>query len=207
MCKVIILKEMLGSRETCYSAWTPNGVKEMTSREIKRCLSNGEKICGLTTDSNGELVLDKDGFFTNNLLIHRHCGQYEAMIDNDETIAANLFYIVMGKEIVNGVTMYKAITTRFKEVLLSESDVLAYLKLGILSAGCRLDENGKIEVASLTHEVPNQNPLEKQPEQPKPSEPIKAEVKEPEKKPEPPKPAEPKKEENRKSEPAKPIKK
>ena len=197
MCKVIILKEMLGSRETCYSAWTPNGVKEMTSREIKRCLSNGEKICGLTTDSNGELVLDKDGFFTNNLLIHRHCGQYEAMIDNDETIAANLFYIVMGKEIVNGVTMYKAITTRFKEVLLSESDVLAYLKLGILSAGCRLDENGKIEVASLTHEVSNKNPLAKQPEQPL----------EAEKKVDLPKPAEPKKEENRKSEPVKPIKK
>lgn len=214
MCKmrIAVLKENLGSRETGYTLWDGKQVMEQTAKQIKDTIKSGKKACGLTVDENGELVLDKEGFFATNLMVHRHSGNYKPMLD--EGCMANLFYIVIGSHEENGKKMYECISTRFEQLSLTEDDVKAYLRIGMISAGCRLNEKGEIEVASLEFEKaepkkvvneeakpvavePKEVVEEKKPEPPKVAEPVK-DV-EP-KKPEPPRATETKKEVSKKSE-------
>ena len=149
-------------------------------------------------------------------MVHRHCGNYKPLME--EGCMANLFYIVIGSHEVNDgkEKVYDCISTRFEQLTLNEADVRAYLRIGMISAGCRIDENGKIELASLefkgavptkTVEMVKENVVKelekkeevvktevKEPEQPKVTEPekkpepAKPEVKEPDKNPEPAKP-------------------
>ncbi len=195
MCKmrVAVLKENLGQRETGYTLWDGKQVMEQTAKQIKDLINSGKKVCGLTLDEKGEnLILDKDGFFTTNLMVHRHCGNYKPLME--EGCMANLFYIVIGSHEVNDgkEKVYDCISTRFEQLTLNEADVRAYLRIGMISAGCRIDENGKIELASLefkeavkTKPVAETKPVEpikenvvKEPE--KKEEVVKTEVKEPE---------------------------
>lgn len=216
MCKmrVAVLKENLGQRETGYTLWDGKQVMEQTAKQIKDTIKSGKKVCGLTVDENGELVLDKEGFFATNLMVHRHSGNYRPLVE--EGCMANLFYIVIGSHEENGNTLYDCISTRFEQLSLNEADVKAYLRIGMISAGCRLDKDGKIELASLENKVaepikvvieePKVDVEEKVAEQPKVVEPVKPEVKVPEKKVEPVKPevkanpVEPKKEISKKVE-------
>ena len=222
MCKmrVAVLKENLGQRETGYTLWDGRQVMEQTAKQIKDLIKSGKKVCGLTLDEKGELILDKDGFFTTNLMVHRHCGNYKPLME--EGCMANLFYIVIGSRKDGENTFYDCISTRFEQLTLNEADVRAYLRIGMISAGCRIGEDGKIEIASLefkeavpTKPVVEQKPVEpekegmiKEPEKkeevvkPEGKEPEQPEVKEPEKKPEPAKPEV--KEPDKKPEPAKP---
>lgn len=94
MCKVVILREMLGAREINYSLWDGKQVIEMTAKQIKEAIKSNIKICGLTLDVEENLVLDKEGFYCNNIMEHRHCGNYSPMITDDGLLASNLFYIV-----------------------------------------------------------------------------------------------------------------
>ena len=114
--------------------------------------------------------------------------------------------------------MYECISTRFEQLILTEDDVKAYLRIGMISAGCRLDKDGKIELASLENKVaepikvvieePKVDVEEKVAEQPKVVEPVKPEVKELEEKVEQSKVAEEKKSEQPKAtEPKKEISK
>ena len=225
MCKmrVAVLKENLGQRETGYTLWDGKQVMEQTAKQIKDLINSGKKVCGLTLDEKGEnLILDKDGFFTTNLMVHRHCGNYKPLME--EGCMANLFYIVIGSHEENDgkEKVYDCISTRFEQLTLNEADVRAYLRIGMISAGCRIDENGKIELASLdfkeavpTKPVTETKPVEtvkenvvKEPEKkeevvkPEGKEPEQPKVTEPEKKPEPAKPEV--KEPDKKPEPAKP---
>lgn len=120
---------------------------EQTAKQIKDLIKSGKKVCGLTLDNDGELVLDKEGFFTTNLMIHRHCGNYRPL--HDEDCMANLFYIVIGSHTENEKTVYDCISTRFEQLTLDEADVRAYLRIGMISAGCRVGADNKIELAPL----------------------------------------------------------
>ena len=185
MCtmRVAVLKEMLGNRETGYTLWDGKQVMEQTAKQIKDLIKSGKKVCGLTLDGNGELVLDKIGFFTTNLMEHRHCGNYKPMYDED--CMSNLFYIVIGSHKDGEDTVYDCISTKFERLTLAESDVRAYLRIKVISGGCRLNEKGEIELASLEFEkaVPTKAVVEEPKEvaEEKKEESIKAEVKEPEK--------------------------
>lgn len=150
MCemRVVIWRDMLGERETGWTMWLGNKIGHATSNKIKQLIKAGEKVCGLTLNSKNELVLDKDGWFCTNLMEYRSCGNFKPMIE--EGCLANVFYIVIGSHEENGVTMYDAISTQFEKLSLSESDVKAYLKIGVISGGCR-EKDGKIELASLTN--------------------------------------------------------
>lgn len=64
MYKVVILREMLGTREINYSLWDGKQVIEMTAKQIKEAIKSNIKICGLTLDVEENLVLDKEGFLT-----------------------------------------------------------------------------------------------------------------------------------------------
>lgn len=211
MCKmrVAVLKESLGQRETGYTLWDGKQVMEQTAKQIKDLIKAGKKVCGLMVDETGELVLDKEGFFATNLMVHRHSGNYKPLVE--EGCMANLFYIVIGSHEENGNTLYDCISTRFEQLSLNEADVKAYLRIGMISAGCRLDKDGKIELASLEFkEAEPKKPIteetkvvvpvdEKKEEQPKVEEPVKENVVKPEvKKPEQPKTVEQSKESEKK---------
>lgn len=157
MCKVVILREMLGARETNYSLWDGKQVIEMTAKQIKEAIKSNIKICGLTLDAEENLVLDKDGFYCNNIMEHRHCGNYSPMITADGLLASNLFYIVIGSEKGKDGTNYQCISTRFERLTLSEADLRAYMKIGVISAGCTIGKNNEIVLASLE----NPKPVEK----------------------------------------------
>ena len=72
------------------------------------------------------------------------------MIEN-ENVMANVFYIVIGSHEEKGVIYYDCISTKFEQAKFNESDVRAYLRLGIISSGARLGANDKIELASLEY--------------------------------------------------------
>lgn len=166
MCKIVILREMLGARETNYSLWDGRQVVEMTAKQIKEAIKSNIKICGLTLDNEENLVLDKEGFYCNDIMEHRHCGNYSPMISNDGLVAANLFYIVIGSEKGKDVTTtYQCISTRFERLSISEADLRAYMKIGVISAGCKVEKDGTI----LLHlwNIQGQKPIKKKQNQQK----------------------------------------
>ena len=75
MCKmnVVINKLVLGNRELGWECWNGKEVAEYTSKQLKDII-NGEKqkVCGLRVGKSGELELDKEGFFTSNMIVHSH---------------------------------------------------------------------------------------------------------------------------------------
>lgn len=203
MCtmRIVVVREMLGTRESGWSLFDGRQLMEKTSKEIKDLIKSGKKVCGLTLDKDGELVMDKEGFFCRNILEHRHCGNYKPMVEED--FSANLFYIVIGSHTENEKTVYDCISTRFERLTLTEEDVRAYLRVGVISAGCRLGADNKIELAPLEYKGAKEVKIAELPEiteQLKPEEkteekkvePVKPEIKQEEKKAEPVKP-EPKK--------------
>lgn len=139
MCKmrVVVNREMLGNREICWSLWSGKDVMEMTSSQIKNLLKAGHEVKGLTTGEDGELVPDKEGFFCNNIMEHRHCGNYVPMAECENMV--NVFYIVTGSHEENGKAVYDCISTKYEQTVILEEDLKVYLKLGIISAGARLE--------------------------------------------------------------------
>ena len=195
MCtmRIVVVREMLGTRESGWSLFDGRQLMEKTSKEIKELIKSGKKVCGLTLDKDGELVMDTEGFFCRNILEHRHCGNYKPMVEED--FSANLFYIVIGSHTENEKTVYDCISTRFERLTLTEEDVRAYLRVGVISAGCRLGADNKIELAPLEYKGAEEVKIAELPkitEQLKPEEkteekkvePVKAEIKQEEKKPE-----------------------
>lgn len=150
MCKmrVVVLREMLGNRELCWTLWNGKEVMELTARQIKDNMKKGEKICGLMIGKSGELEFDRDGFFTTNIMEHRHCGNYVPMVAED--CMANMFYIVIGSHTENEKVVYDCISTKFEQIGITESDLRAYLKIGIVSGGAKL-EGDNIVLASLEY--------------------------------------------------------
>lgn len=152
MCKmrVVVRREMLGAREQAWSVWSGKEVMEYTGNQIKSMIKSGQKVCGLTL-KEVDLAPDTEGFFTTNIMEHRYCGNFTPMVEN-ESVMANVFYIVIGSHEEKGVTYYDCISTKFEQAKFNESDVKAYIRLGIISGGARLGADDKIEVASLEYE-------------------------------------------------------
>lgn len=178
MCKmrVVIRKDLLGMREQGFSVWSGKDVQELTSKQIKDIIRLGkEKVCGLKIGESGELELDKEGFYTTNMIEHRMCGNYKPMYDEESMV--NMMYTVIGSSTENGKTVYECISSRFEQAKLSEEEVRAYIKIGVISSGAKLDGE-KIVVASLEYPKPepvkeSQKVEEKKPEPVKKDEPVK----------------------------------
>ena len=152
MCKmrVVVRREMLGNREMGFSVWSGKEIMEYTGNQIKSMIKSGQKVCGLAMKGN-ELVPDEEGFFTTNIMEHRYCGSFTPMVEN-ESVMSNVFYIVIGSHEEKGVTYYSCISSKFEQTAFNESDVRAYLRLGIISGGARLGADDQIELASLEYE-------------------------------------------------------
>lgn len=169
MCKmrVVVRREMLGAREQAWSIWNGKEVIEYTGNQIKNLIKSNQKVCGLTMKDN-ELVPDAEGFFTTNIMEHRYCGSYTPMLES-EGVMANVFYIVIGSHEEKGGACYDCISSKFEQTSFNESDVRAYLRLGIISGGARLlGADDKIEIASLEYEKTEETkPAEKKGEKKK----------------------------------------
>lgn len=147
MCKmnVVVNKLLLGNRVLGYECWSGKEVMEYTEKQLKDMIVAGkQKVCGLTLNENGELVLDEKGFFTKDMTLHTHIGNWKSM--NEENMY-NLLYICIGNKEKDGKQIYNCISSRFEQLEISEEDMRAYLKIGIVSGGAKLDGE-KIIVAS-----------------------------------------------------------
>ena len=172
MCKmnVVVNKLVLGNRELGWECWNGKEVMEYTSKQLKDIIKAGkQKICGLKIGESGDLELDREGFFTTNMMVHSHIGSWKSM---EEEGMANLLYVCIGSHEESGKVVYDCISSRFEQAKISESDMRAYLKIGIVSGGAKLDGE-KIVVASTELEAVKEVEV------------AVADKKEPEKKPEP----------------------
>ena len=148
MCKmnIVVNKLVLGNRELGWELWSGKEVMEYTSKQIKDMIKAGkQKICGLKIGDNDELLLDKEGFFTTNMMVHSHIGSWKSM--EEESMVNNL-YVCIGSHEESGKMVYDCISSKFEQAKISENDMRAYLKIGIVSGGAKLDGE-KIVLASL----------------------------------------------------------
>ncbi len=150
MCKmrIVVNQLVLGNRELGWALFDGKGVMELTSNQIKQLIKAGTKVCGLKIDEVGLLDLDLEGFFTTNMAVHSHIDCYKPMIEGS---MVNNFYVCIGKHDENGSTVYDCISSRFEQAKFTEADLKAFLKIGVVSGGAKL-EGDKIVLASLEYE-------------------------------------------------------
>lgn len=142
---VVINKLVLGNRELGWELWNGKEVMEYTSKQLKDIINAGkQKVCGLKIGESGELELDREGFFTTNMMVHSHIGSWKSMEEEGMT---NLLYVCIGSHEEAGEVVYDCISSRFEQAKISESDMRAYLRIGFISGGAKLDGD-KIVVAS-----------------------------------------------------------
>lgn len=174
MCKmnIVVNKLVLGNRELGWELWSGKEVMEYTSKQIKDMIKAGkQKICGLKIGDNDELLLDKDGFFTTNMMVHSHIGSWKSM--EEESMVNNL-YVCIGSHEESGKVVYDCISSKFEQAKISENDMRAYLKIGIVSGGAKLDGE-KIVLAGTEPEKKVQVPMTEKKEEPVKNEPAKTE--------------------------------
>ena len=154
---VVINKLVLGNRELGWECWNGKEVMEYTSKQLKDIIKSGkQKVCGLVIGSNGELELDRAGFFTSNMMVHSHIGSWKPM---EEESMSNLLYVCIGSRKEADGVVYDCISSRFEQATITESDMRAYLKIGIVSGGAKLEDD-KIIVASVDLEEKKEVPTE-----------------------------------------------
>lgn len=149
MCKmhVVINQLVLGNRELGWELFDGKQVLELTSKQVKDVIKAGRKVCGLCIGRDGELELDKEGFFTTNMTVHSHVNNWRTMDENSMT---NLLYVCIGSHEESGKVVYDCVSSRFEQLGISESDMKAFLKIGIVSGGAKLDGE-KIVLADLEY--------------------------------------------------------
>lgn len=161
MCKmnVVINKLVLGNRDLGYETWNGKEIMEYTAKQLKDIILEGkQKVCGLKVGENGELELDREGFFTTNMMIHSHIGNYHSMEEDGMT---NKLYVCIGSHEEAGKVVYDCVSSRFEQAAFSENDMRAFLKVGIVSGGAKLDGD-KIILAGT--ELAEPVPEKKEPE-------------------------------------------
>lgn len=148
MCKmnVVLNKIVLGNRELGWQTWDGKQVAEFTSKQLKDIIKAGkQKVCGLKVGCSGELELDTEGFFTTNMMVYSHIGNWKPMVEDS---MLNLLYVCIGSRVENEKKVYDCISSRFEQLAITEEEMKVYLKMGVVSGGAKLDGD-KIIVASL----------------------------------------------------------
>ena len=141
----VVNREMLGQREIGFSLWDGNEVVELTRKQVEARMKVGIKVLGFKITEDG-LDLDNEEFFAVNVMEHRSCGNYKPMISID--LLVKVFYVLVGVRKVKGLNVYDFITSTYARETLSEEDVINHLRMGIISAGVKLEDD-KLIVSSL----------------------------------------------------------
>lgn len=139
MEKLYVVNQLfLGERELGYELWNGKEVIELTSKAVKNEIKAGKEIYGLTLNQEKDSLELDERFYTRNLMCKRHIGKLQPLMN--QNCITNLFYIVLGSRIEEKKVVYDCISSRFEQLTLEESEVKAYLRLGIISGGAKLEE-------------------------------------------------------------------
>ena len=141
MCKVVVNRLMLGNRELGFELYsTKSGeVIEMTSNQIKTSLKSGKSdIMGLCLNEKGELVLDKENYYMENIMCKVHIGRLTPMVES-ETAMMNVFYYVTGTGEKDGDTLYHVISSRFARETMGHEKLMVLYQLGVLAGGAKVE--------------------------------------------------------------------
>lgn len=152
MCRKLVVTNQifLGTRAICYEAYSlPKGeIVELTEKQIKDALKGvtTDEVYGLTLSEAGELVFDRDNFFTVNMMKKVHTNTLIPMVEDD--CLANLFYIVIGTHKEKGNLVYDVISSRYERTSFSEEKIRTLIDMHIISAGARMNGTS-IEIAAM----------------------------------------------------------
>ena len=96
MCKLFVINSLyLGNRSLGYELYDGKGVVEMTEKQVRDGILAGQEIYGLKVSENGiDLEPDREGFFMNNLVAHRHM-IYRTQISINVLLLNGLFCILL----------------------------------------------------------------------------------------------------------------
>lgn len=140
MSRLIVINRLdLGSRELGWELWNGKEIVEMTSFQIKASIKADIKVCGLKIDDDGNLDLDREGFFTTNMMKHGHINCYKPMIIGK--CHTSDFYVVTDKLENDGKTYYKLITSRFSHEVYDEERIKVLLNMGFITGGIKLEDD------------------------------------------------------------------
>jgi len=109
------------------------------------------------------------------MMVHSHIGSWKSM--EEESMVNNL-YVCIGSHEESGKVVYDCISSKFEQAKISENDMRAYLKIGIVSGGAKLDGE-KIVLAGTEPEKKVQVPVTEKKEEPVKNEPAKTETAKP----------------------------
>lgn len=148
MNKLFVINRLdLGSRELGWELWNGTEVVELSTLQVKAIIKAGDKICGLKIDDDGNLDLDREGFFTTNMMKHSHINHYTPMII-DRNHMAN-FFVVVDKFEYEGKVVYTTISSRFARENHYEERIMMMLQMGMVTGGIKIDEFGKLVMPAI----------------------------------------------------------
>jgi len=144
--KYLVNAEMLGKRVTGYIFYDSDSKSfiGMTERQIKDALDKGEKLWGLTLDSEGTtIIMDKDGFKTNNYMVRSGINTLTPAVESD--CPANMMYVVVGmRKVQGGENIYEVVNSRYARLEMTESKVKMLLEFGCIQGGVYTDSKNKL---------------------------------------------------------------
>lgn len=148
MCKMFVVNSLyLGNRSLGLELWDGKGVVEMTEKQVRDGIIAGKEIYGLKVAANGiDLDIDTEGYYMNNLVIHRHIGNYKPMFDTDNPVS--IMYIVTGMREENGAKVYDLISSRFEKKAVNEDMLRSMFLMGTICGGAKLADDDKITLAA-----------------------------------------------------------
>lgn len=149
---------MLGNRSICWGGILLDGsfeVVEKTDGALKNDLKQGKKVLGIKLTADGNLELDKEKYFMQDVMEHRHAGSWKPKYKTENMI--NKYFYVVGVTEKNGKTLYNCINSKFGRCQMDDNKLKVYYEMGAIAGGVKV-ENDEIIVSDLI------KPVEKKPE-------------------------------------------
>ena len=159
MCKLVVINKLyLGNRELGYELMDLSKLEvvEMTAGQIKSALKAGKEILGVKVSAGNELELDKEKYYMSNIMKKVHINKLEPLYEAESSLA-NIFFYVVGVCDKDGKRYYNVINSRFGRTKMTEELVRAYIPIGVIAGGVKLEDD-KVIVSDLI------KPVDKKPE-------------------------------------------
>lgn len=159
MCKLFVINSLyLGNRSLGYELYDGKGVVEMTEKQVRDGILAGKEIYGLKVSENGiDLEPDREGFFMNNLVAHRHIGNYKPMYETENPVS--LMYIVISMKEEKGVRTYEIISSRFEKKEVSEEMLKSLFLMGAVCGGAKVEGDKVIMAPEQKKKEPEKTEL------------------------------------------------
>lgn len=159
MCYIITENIMLGNRSICWGGILLDGsfeVVEKTDGALKNDLKQGKKVLGIKLTADGNLELDKEKYFMQDVMEHRHAGSWKPKYKTENMI--NKYFYVVGVTEKNGSTLYNCINSKFGRCQMDENKLKVYYEMGAIAGGVKLEDD-KIIVSDLIKPVDKKSEL------------------------------------------------